>query len=270
MKNDKMAQNESILKKLTCALVFLTAILVVLTGVLLVATMYYAGESQKYAAESQSYANESTKQLQNITKLNEEMTNWYKNPEPILTNWTNRGDYSSLFLSNYKSWRNIFGPYPVFPLSQEATEITIYLWNSGRAPARFLTINLDFEIKGYENQNPTYPYPVKIYSITTSNDYLGYVGLLNGIYVNATMQGGATFVNSTGSKIEFLPEIENSTNTIDYPKDIQLGNIKPNDISSFSIKLFAMYGGIEGSMIIHIIDLNNKELQKISVPFYSI
>lgn len=249
-------------------LIYLTIILVILTAVLLGATIYYANESRIYADKSQLYANQSANQLQNITQLNQENINWYKNPEPILTNWTNHGRFSNLYLLNYKQWKNFSGP---FPLSQEATEITIYLWNSGRAPAKYLTINLDFEIKEYNNQNPTYPYPVKMLSITTPNDYLGYVELLNGKYVNATMHGGgAVLANSTGVKIEFLPEIENSTNTIDYPKDIQLGNIKPNDITSFSIKLFAMYGGIEGSMTIHVIDLDNKELQTISVPFYSI
>lgn len=133
-----------------------------------------------------------------------------------------------------------------------------------------MTINLDFEIKGYDNQNPTYPYPIKMYSIATPNDYLGYVGLLDGTYINATMHGdGVILVNSEG-KIEFLPEIEKSKNIIEYPEDIKLGNIKPNDITSFSIKVFAMYGGVEGSMTIHIRDLDNKELQKISIPFMSL
>lgn len=271
MKKDKMTQNESTLTKLTRILVIFTVMLVILTGFLLWGTVQYASDSKKYAIESQTYANESERQLQNITKLNEEMTNWYKYPEPVLTNWTNHGDYSVLYLLNYQQWRDFSGPHPLFPLTQEATELTIYLWNSGRAPARYLTINLDFEIKGYDNQNPIYPYPVKMYSITTPNDYLGYVGLINGEYVNATMHsGGAVLANSTGAKIEFLPEIENSTNVIDYPKDIRLGNIKPSDITSFSIKLFAMYGGVEGSMTIHVVDLNNKELQTISVPFISI
>jgi len=131
--------------------------------------------------------------------------------------------------------------------------------------------DLNFEIDGYDNQNPKYPYPVKMYSITTPNDFLGYIGLLNGENINATMHGSSVVLaNSSGTKIKFLPEIDNATNKVEFPENILLGNIKPNDIASFSIKLFAMYNSVQGDMIIHIKDVDNMELQKIFIPFNTV
>jgi len=131
-----------------------------------------------------------------------------------------------------------------------------------------LTIDISFDINGYDFNNPEYPFPVKIYSITTNNDYLGFIEYSNGEYINATIQNGVIFSNSDG-RIKFLPEIENITNTIQFPTDIKLGNLKPNDIISFSIKVFAMDNNFEGNMIIYIDDLEDVEIKKISIPLKS-
>ena len=104
-----------------------------------------------------------------------------------------------------------------------------------------------------------------MYSITTPNDYLGYVGLLDDEYVNATMHGGDVVLANSDGRIKYLPEIDNGTNTIQFPYNVQLGNIKPNDILAFFIKLFAMHDDVQDEMMVHIKDLDNKELQKIYI-----
>lgn len=263
---------------MTLILVILTAILIILTGILTIVTIVYTLDAKRSAEDSERYADESSKQLQNVSKitksisiLNQELLGWYKNPEPIISNWTNYGRFSSITILNYDSWldfKDIWYPsYPWQPLSEASTEVIVYLWNSGRAPARDLSLDVYFEIEGYNENNPQYPYPVKIYSITTPVDYLGYIEYLNGRYINATMHGSVILATSVGN-IEFLPEIDNAT--IYYPIDVDLGNIIPNDITSFSIKLFSMSKSVKGDMIIYIEDIDEKQLQKITIPLRSI
>jgi len=111
-------------------LVILTGVLVILTVILTITTLYYSGESQKYASKSEKYASESEKHLQNVSKLSGEIIYWYKNPEPILTNWTNYGKFTYVPIETYDKWKEMVEfkkPYKFKSLSEFATEITFYL-----------------------------------------------------------------------------------------------------------------------------------------------
>jgi len=251
-------------------------LLVFLTIVLLVVTVVYISDARYYASESERYASQTSQQFENITKISEnihaldaEILYFYQNPQPILTNWTNKGKFNYLTIETYEKWGEMiefYKPYEYKSLSEFVTEITIYLWNAGSAPARCLLLDIIFEIDGYNYTNPAYPYPIKIYSVTTPTDYLGYISILHNEFVNATTHGGGIIYANSDGRIEFLPEIENKTKEIQYPSNIDLGNIVPNDITSFSIKLFAMNKDTQGKMILIIKDVDNKEQQRITIP----
>lgn len=180
---------------------------------------------------------------ENISNINIEIIDWYKNPKPVFTTW-NSLHGRTLHVSNYNSY--YFRSYN-YTYEQIYSELTIWVYNSGRKPAINTKLSIDFELANY---GLDLPYPFKIYSITTPSYFVGYDEI-----ENATVFGDDyILVLSNGTKVDFLPAIDVIDNTTDIllPTDIPIENIGPGETVSFSMNVFATRNNMSGKMVIRI------------------
>jgi len=200
-----------------------------------------------------SESNENISRLnENISRLNQEIVDWYKHPEPLLINITNLDNYNA-FIKRYD------GLESVSQLMDEESEIRVKLRNCGWNDAKDLTLYLEFlitsygQIAGTENPEIEHPYPVKIYSITTtpSSNNIMY----NDTYKSSFLDGiGYICTDENG----FIP----TENCPVINLDIDL--IEIDQSKTINLKLFAI-NSIQGDMILSIKDSNNVELQRIII-----
>ncbi len=191
-------------------------------------------------------------ETKNISETNKEIVDWFKNPEPILINITN------LFLNNTALIRKYDEPTSLKELIEKSSEIQIKLRNVGRNNANNLMVYIDFNVFGYgqtvgKPPEPEYPYPFKIYSISTSPS-------------TQTIQYNIDKKYTTQNGILILCTDENGF----YPSencseiDIGIGSIEINQEKTIRIKLFSL-NAAWGNMILRIVDESGKQLQKIVI-----